>query len=519
MNPKVTLRKSLADPALLGNVLKGDSWKPWRVLLIAAMGEPLDDDERQVFKEPTQRDHEPGVRVEELAAVIGRRGGKSRASATLAVYLATLCDYTDVLAPGERGIALCIAPDQRQATIVLNYAAAAIEQSPILKQLIASRTSDSIELTNSISIEVRAASFRRLRGPTYIAVIGDESAFWYSDEFSANTDAEILNAVRPGLATTKGPLIIASSPYARRGVLWTTYKNHFGPKGDPSILVAQGPSHILNSSLPQSVVDRALERDRASASAEYLAMFRADIEFFVPIETVERCIGDYVELLPTNKHRYTAFCDPSGGSSDSFTLAISHREGKQIFIDAIREVQPPFSPEQVINDYATLLKSYRITQVRGDRYAGEFPRELFRKHSIHYRTAEKSKSDLYRDLLPLLNSRTICLPDSSGLISQLTNLERRTARGGRDSIDHAPGAHDDLANAVAGAVDAVGNPRGAAAGYWCFQTHKFVALGSKEDNGGMAVVNPQSQPDTARHPEPEPLDERWFKRIPTLRIW
>jgi hypothetical protein len=29
-------------------------------------------------------------------------------------------------------------------------------------------------------------------------------------------------------------------------------------------------------------------------------------------------------------------------------------------------------------------------------------------------------------------------------------LERRTARGGRDSIDHPPGAHDDLANAVAG---------------------------------------------------------------------
>ena len=31
-------------------------------------------------------------------------------------------------------------------------------------------------------------------------------------------------------------------------------------------------------------------------------------------------------------------------------------------------------------------------------------------------------------------------------------LERRTARGGRDSIDHGPGAHDDIANAVAGAL-------------------------------------------------------------------
>jgi hypothetical protein len=31
-------------------------------------------------------------------------------------------------------------------------------------------------------------------------------------------------------------------------------------------------------------------------------------------------------------------------------------------------------------------------------------------------------------------------------------LERRTSRGGRDSIDHAPGSHDDLANAAAGAI-------------------------------------------------------------------
>jgi hypothetical protein len=34
----------------------------------------------------------------------------------------------------------------------------------------------------------------------------------------------------------------------------------------------------------------------------------------------------------------------------------------------------------------------------------------------------------------------------------LTNLERRVARGGRDSIDHPSGSgfHDDIANAVAG---------------------------------------------------------------------
>jgi hypothetical protein len=42
--------------------------------------------------------------------------------------------------------------------------------------------------------------------------------------------------------------------------------------------------------------------------------------------------------------------------------------------------------------------------------------------------------------------------DIPRLISQFHGLERRTARGGKDSIDHGPGAHDDIANAVAGAI-------------------------------------------------------------------
>ena len=35
---------------------------------------------------------------------------------------------------------------------------------------------------------------------------------------------------------------------------------------------------------------------------------------------------------------------------------------------------------------------------------------------------------------------------------QLCQLERRAARSGKDSIGHAPGAHDDLANSVAGSL-------------------------------------------------------------------
>jgi hypothetical protein len=474
VKPRTTLRKALADPQLLGGALAGLSWRAWRVLLIAAMGEELDDEERVLFRELTGREREPLQRVDQFAAVIGRRGGKSRAIATLACYLAGLCDHTDALVPGERGVLLCVALDQRVAKIVLDYAEASFERSPILKQLIASRTADALELTNGITLEVRPASFRKLRGPTYVAVLADELAFWYVDAAYANPDVEILNAVEPGLATTGGPLILASSPHARRGVLWDVFRRHYGPNGDPLILVAHGASRTLNPSLPERVVDRALEKDRDRASGEYLAEFRTDIEGFVSLEVVEACVSGYHELGPRSDVTYRGFIDPSGGSEDSMTLAIAHKTPKpeeMIVIDVIREARPPFSPEAVVDEFAALCKLYRITKITGDHFGGEFVKEPFRRHGLSYEIAKQPKSDLYRDLLPLLNSGSIMLPKHGRLVSQIVGLERRVSRAGKDSIDHAPHGHDDLANSVAGVADATRLP------YY----DPFMGCGSEDD--------------------------------------
>jgi hypothetical protein len=453
MKSTVSLRDALADPKLLG-VLAGDSWAAWRALLLAAMGEPLEPDELETFRRLTGGRQPPPSRVEEFVGIIGRRGGKSRAMATLACYIAGLCDHHDALVTGERGIVLLIAPDQRQARVALDYATGILEASPILRQLIANRTTDALELTNGITLEVRAASFRRLRGPTYVAVLADEAAYWHDDALgSANADSEILAAVRPGLSTTRGPLIIITSPYAKRGEVFELYSRNYGDKGDPLILVAQGTSRDLNPTLPQSVIDRALARDPERFAAEYMATFRGDLETFITREAVMACVqtGTF-ERKPERRWRYFAFADPSGGISDSFTLAISHKETSTAVLDVLRERKPPFSPEQVVEEFSDLCRSYRVTKVRGDRYGGEWPREQFRKHGLNFETCDQSKSELYVDLLPLINSGGVDLLDSDRLVNQLTGLERRTARGGRDSVDHRPGGHDDLANAVAGAL-------------------------------------------------------------------
>jgi hypothetical protein len=460
MRAAITMRAALSDPALLGKALAGPSWATWRVFLIAVMGEKLTAREREVFRTFTGREQEPGQRIEEALFLIGRRGGKDRAASVLATYIAAFVDWSRVLVPGEKGLALCIGPDQKQAQITRQYIEGVFDGSRILSRLIVNRTADTIELSNNITIEVRAASFRRLRGVTCVSVIATEASFFMNEETSANADTEILNAIRPALATTGGPLITITTPYARRGEVWNTYRRHFGPEGDPLVLVAQGTSRDFNPTLSEKVVARALERDLAAASAEYLAQFRSDIESFVSREVVEAAVSPGVHELPRITGRtYSAFVDPSGGSADSMTLAIAHRDKEQGVLDAVREIRPPFSPDAVVTEFADLLKSYGLRRVTGDRYAGEWPREAFRKAGITYDVSEKPKSALYGELLPLLNSGRAELLDNQRMVSQLGSLERRTARGGRDSIDHAPGGHDDVANAVAGAlVLAAGTP-------------------------------------------------------------
>ena len=227
MKPRVSMREALADENLLGAALQGESWRVWRVLLIAMMGEPLEPQELEMFTVFTGRATAPGTPVEEVWGIAGRRGGKSKAMSTLALYFAAMCDYGDVLSAGERGVVTLIAPDQRQSRILLDYAEGGLTTSPVLQQLFAGRVQDTLSLSTGIDLEVRSASFRRLRGVTNVAVLADEAAYWLSDE-SANPDTEILNAVRPSLATTRGPLIVIGSPYARKGEVWNTYSRHFG---------------------------------------------------------------------------------------------------------------------------------------------------------------------------------------------------------------------------------------------------------------------------------------------------
>ena len=324
---------------------------------------------------------------------------------------------------------------------------------PLLAELIEGDEAEAITLSNGVRIEISTGNIGSPRGRTFIAVLCDEIAFWRTDNSSRRPDIEALNAVRPSLGSIPGSmLLMASSPYARRGALWGVYRRHYA-QDNARTLVWQADTLSMNPALDPGIVNDAYDDDEIAAAAEYGAQFRTDVETFVSREVIDRCtVMHRVELLPADGSGYVAFTDPSGGSSEllhnrSRASARRHRRAGRSARDQ--------AAVQSGNHCAAIRHVVAFVQhqrVEGDRFGGEFPRELFKNASITYTLAEKPKSAIYTQFLPLLNSLKIDLLDLPRLQNQLIGFERRTTRACWDSVDHGPGQHDDVCNCVAGVL-------------------------------------------------------------------
>lgn len=435
--------------------LTGPTWEPWRAFWSAVFALPMDPAHLDIYRRHTEREEPPSEPVREAWMPIGRRGGKTRNAAIATLFIALRFDPS-VLAPGEVAVVPLLAADRKQARQVLGYLKGLLEL-PEFEPFVHRSLKESVELHKGVNIEVHTASYRTTRGYTCVGVVCDEIAFWHTDDGAANPDTEVLAALRPAMATIPDSLLLGlSSPYAARGELYQAVERFFG-KDDSFVLVWNADTASMNPGVPAHVIERAFEEDPIAAAAEYgregRVQFRRDVEAFLDPEAIrEVTVEGRRELKPERGVRYFAFVDPSGGSQDSMTLGIAHAEGDLGVLDAVRERRAPFSPDDVVQEFAALMKDYRISKVTGDRYGGEWPRERFHRHGITYQPSSRTKSEIYREIVAPVNAGSVALLDLPMLRAQLVGLERRVSRGGRDSIDHGPGGHDDVANAAAGAL-------------------------------------------------------------------
>jgi hypothetical protein len=459
MRKLVTMRQALSDTTLLRDALPGPSWHAWRVLLVAMYGEELSADEREVYKQLTGgREREPGEMADVFLAVAGRRSGKSRAAAVACVYAACLVDWSDCLALGERAVAMFVAPSERQAKTVFRYADAIVRHTALLAGLITGRTVDTLSLSTGIDLEVVAASARTTRGSTCVIIVLDETAFLRTNEDSANADTEIVVALKPSLGTTQGLLLMTSSPSQMEGVVFRTHRRHFGLQGDARTIVIQADTRTLNPRFSAAIIDKAMEDDAVAAASEYGAEFRVAMTAYLPRAVIERAVDEGIGVRhPLPGVAYTAFCDVAGGSgSDSFTLAIGHKhlvDGDAVcLIDMVFEVRPSFDPMEVCKRAAAVLHQWGLTSVIGDAYAGSWPTSVFARYGVSYSLSPLTRSEIYLHVAPLFNANRVRLLDHQRTVDQFAGLRRKVGSGGKESVDHVRGAHDDLSNSVSGVL-------------------------------------------------------------------
>jgi len=345
---------------------------------------------------------------------------------------------------------MLIGVDRYQCRIIKNYIIGILHSSKILEKMIDRELTWEIYLKNGVIIEIRSSNFRSVRGRTIVLAILEECAFWRSEE-SANPDLEVYRSIVPSQISIPGSLLIGiSTAYRRTGLLYSKFRENWGQGSDP--LIFKSDTLTLNPTIPKKFIDQEMKKDPTSARTEYYSDFRSDLSTFLDLEVIESVIRDGLFEIPPGKEDYRAFIDPSSGSRDSFTLAISHREGERIILDLIREKKPPFRPSNVVEEFSKILKDYKLKSVTSDKYAVGFVKDEFEKNGIQVDHSELNKSEIYLESLPLFLNGSVQILDNERLKIQLSQLERRTRSGGKDSVDHPPKSHDDIANSVCGSL-------------------------------------------------------------------
>jgi hypothetical protein len=469
MTPAITLSQALTDVALFGKTFASPSFWTWRTVAKLIDGLPLiEPREIELFEQCTGRKYNRQARraVRRLILLAGRRAGKDRFLSAVAVWRAALCtDWREYVSAGEGAVTILLGADKKQAAILRGYCHGLL-QAPLLRREVTRSTGELTEFRNGASLEIATNDARLVRGRSAIAVLGSECCHWRTDEHSASSDEEVVGAAEPSMAMCPdgGLLMLGSSVYRRRGYMYRKFKQLHG-NDDSDDICWFAPSAVMNPQLPAHVIERALAEDAPRARAEFLNVWREDLSDFVPIDVVEGCTDFSTFMRVYDPHfSYAAFCDPAGGTgADSFTLAIGHRlhdKAQTVVIDALRERKPRFVPAQVIAEYAELLRQFRITEVRGDRFAGGFHADEWQRHGIAFVPCERTTSENYLHALPMLLARRVRLIDNATLRSQLTSLERQVSAVDRETVSHpqSASAHDDCATAVCGLLSMSGRP-------------------------------------------------------------
>jgi len=436
-------------------VLKRTLYPAQAMSLRALYALPPADGDVELYRETTGRREWPTAPFSEALWLWGVRSGKDYLAAIIVIYEALLGGHEKRVAEGETCVIALVSTDFRGTEVLYGYVKAALEASDAVAGEVQDKTKKELTLRNGVRIACFPADASALRGWSCPLAVMDEAAF-LPPQGMANSADEIRIALRTRMAGFGGAakLLVISSAYVERGLVWETARDFYGVP-DPDRLVVKGPTVLFNPAIAEAVeTERRLlgGRDDRIFRREYLAEFGQLVEGFIPMrEILERVVAGRTVLGPDLRYLHFAGLDTSSGGGDAFTLALVRIEPGRIVHVFSKSWAGTVARREIVRECVAIMQAYGVRAGWADLHAKDWVREAFDELggiAIQHPGADRSglyeslKAQLYRvDLLDL--------PD---VVNQMARLERRVSPGGKSIVDHPRNAHDDEANALAAAA-------------------------------------------------------------------
>ena len=400
---------------------------------------------------------------------LGRRSGKSFMIALAALHACLLRPgLRRYVRPRERGYAVVVATNLRQARLVVAAARSVVEASPLLARMVESATDDELQFRNGMALTAFPCTSRGGRGWPIHTLILDEAAHFLDTE--GNSAAErVYEALMPSTAQfgADARVHVSSTPYGEEGLFASLYEEAAsGVLVDAVALSAT--SAEMNPTLTPEFLAAEEARDPESFRGEYLAEFVGSGGAFFDAKLIEACVAERGELTPDQGTDWVAGLDPAF-SSDPFGLALVGRakdDPGRLVVGAVRSWQPAkrkllsFSDrrereDEVIAEVAEVCREFGARVVT-DQYAARAVTDALAAEGLRVSSrplTAASKTQVFTETRARLYAGSLELYEQPELLAELRRIRTRYAAGSSSVVTpRVNGTHCDLAMATALAV-------------------------------------------------------------------
>ena len=288
-------------------------------LVKACYGLDLDAEEREIFRECTQRDVYPTKPFSEVTINSATRTGKSMIGSACMLYNCLFEDYN--LGLGERGIGLLIASDSVQVKISHGYIEGYLLSSPELQNMVAELLKTEITLTNGLKIKSFPCSKSAVSGWTVVSAYLDETSAWRI-EGSSDADFQIQSFIKRGMLSLNNAMLFkTSTPERMTGILFNDFKESYGNSEDTNRLYWKSDIFTMRGDLDEEELDTIRRTDPRAWEYLYAGGWMDPSDSFLHSEKVESAISRGTSNYTQPKEAtLTWSIDASSGKEDAFVL-------------------------------------------------------------------------------------------------------------------------------------------------------------------------------------------------------